>query len=274
MTGGPCDELLPTPTFVVTGGATRDASFRPTLSGDYTVMLRVTTPSGEVLTCTFVVHIAGPGLRVELCWDTSTSVDLDLYLHDPRNTAAWFDGTTSPLDSVNSSSCHWANCEAILRADLPRADWGYAASPLSACELGPHGTDWRFSVGSCSNPRLDIDNNLVKTSGAPENINIDQPRDAESFRVMVENFTGDDARPIINVYCGGHLRATIGAAPDVVPDFSGPDSLTTLGAMWRAADIAVHVDSATGETTGCDVTPLHPPGTTSGHWITIADPSY
>ncbi len=270
--GGPCDELLPVPTFDTTGMSTRDASFRPTLSGDYTVTLTVTTATGETVTCTFVVHIAGPGLRVELCWDTSTTVDLDLYLHDPHGTGPWFDSTLGPISSVNNNSCNWSNCEGTLRGTHGREEWGYAHTLLPSCADGPHGVDWRL-LGYCANPRLDIDNNLVKTSGVPENINVDDPRDGDHFRVMVQNFTGNAAHPIVNVYCGGHLRGTIGAAPDVLPDFTGTSGASSVGAMWRAADVVTHVD-ATGTTTGCDVAPLHPPGATSGYFVTRNDPSY
>lgn len=270
--GGPCDALLRTPTFTTRDLNARDAAFHPTLSGDYSVTLTVVTMAGETLRCTFVVHIAGPGLRVELCWDTNTTVDLDLYLHTPRNTDPWFNNASTPLISVNQNSCNWSNCEAVLRGGLGRVEWGYARSPLSACENGPHGPEWR-TVGNCGNPRLDIDNNLSKASGVPENINVDTPREGERFRVMVENFTGTSAHPMVNVYCGGHLRATIGAAPDVLPDFTGSSGSSSIGAMWRAADIVVHTDS-TGATTGCDVTPLHPAGATSGFNVTRNDPSY
>ena len=270
--GGPCDTLLPRPTFQLLGVGGRDVLFRPTLSGDYRVTLEVVTATGERLTCSWIVHIAGPGLRVELCWDTSTTVDLDLYVHDPRNTLPWYDSAASPLNTTNNNSCNWSNCEAELRGTRGRVDWGYGRSPLSNCQHGPHGAEWT-ALGYCANPRLDIDNNLSKTSGVPENTNVDTPRNGERFRVMVENFTGTAAHPIVNVYCGGHLRATLGAAPTPLPDFTGPRGFTSIGAMWRAADIVATVD-ASGATTGCTVTPLHPPGATTGHWVTRDDPSY
>jgi hypothetical protein len=271
--GGPCDALLPTPTFTTRGLDGRDASFTPTLSGDYTVTLTVVTAAGTTLTCTFVVHIAGPGLRVELCWDTSTTVDLDLYVHSPRNTGPWFDGVLSPLFTANLNSCNWSNCEAEIRGTRGRSDWGFGRSPIAACESGPHGAEWRALVGACPNPRLDIDNNLVKATGVPENINVDAPREGDRFRVMVQNFTGTAARPLVNVYCGGRLRATVGAAPDTLPDFTGPPGASSIGAMWRALDVVTHAD-AMGITTGCDVTPLHPPGRSAGFFVTRDDPSY
>ncbi len=90
VTGGPCESLLPRPSFTVEATDRPDLAFTPTLSGDYTVTVTVVTREGRTLSCTFVVHIEGPGMRVELCWDTSTTVDLDLYVHDPSNMAPWF----------------------------------------------------------------------------------------------------------------------------------------------------------------------------------------
>lgn len=270
--GGPCEALLPRPTFETFQLDSRDAAFRPTLSGDYTITLTVVTAAGQTLTCTFVVHIEGPGMRVELCWDTSTTVDLDLYVHDPRNTRPWFSSTQGPLLSVTNDSCNWSNCEANLRGAMGRVDWGYSPSPLANCENGPLGAGWRRE-GRCSNPRLDIDNNLFKAIGVPENMNVDAPRNGERFRIMVQNFTGAAARPLVNVYCGGRLRATVGAAPDTLPDFTGPSGNTAIGAMWRVADIVTQVD-AMGQTTGCEVTPLRPPGMNRGYWVTRNDPQY
>ncbi|MEI8255435.1 MAG: MopE-related protein [Deltaproteobacteria bacterium] len=270
--GGPCDTVLPTPAYTVTGANSQDAVFSPTLSGEYTVTLTVVTSDGRTVSCTFVVLIAGPGLRVELCWDTSTTVDLDLYLHDPRTTDPWFSSASSPLNTTTNASCNWSNCEATLRGSMGRENWGLANSPLSECQNGPLGASWR-ALGYCANPRLDIDNNLVMSIGTPENINVDNPTNGSHYRVMVQNFTGALAHPVINVYCGGHLRGTIGSAPDLVPGFMGAAGFGSVGAMWRAADIAVHVDAG-GTTTGCDVTPLRAAGSTSGFNVTYDNPAY
>ena len=272
ITGGPCDTILPRPTFESIGLDTRDGAFRPSLSGDYTVTLTVVDGAGMSHSCTFIVHIAGPGLRVELCWDTSTTVDLDLYLHSPMNTDPWFSSPAGPLSSVTQASCNWSNCEDHIRGSMGRINWGYANTPVANCMNGPFGPGWS-ALGYCANPRLDIDNNLSKASGVPENVNVDNPRDGEHFRVMVQNFSGTAAHPMINVYCGGHLRGVLGAAPDTLPDFTGPNGSGSVGAMWRVADVAVHVNAA-GETTGCDVTPLHPGAATSGYFVTRSDPSY
>ena len=43
--GGPCDTVLPRPTYTLAGENSADATFHPTLSGDYTVTLTVTQTS-------------------------------------------------------------------------------------------------------------------------------------------------------------------------------------------------------------------------------------
>jgi hypothetical protein len=110
-----------------------------------------------------------------------------------------------------------------------------------------------------------------------ENTNIDLPRNNDTYRVMVHyygaNVTPDPtAHPMVNVYCGGLLHATYGAAPDVVPSFNQALG-SSQGLMWRVADVTTWVD-ASGTTTGCTVTPLHPPAQTSGYWVTLNDRSY
>mgnify|MGYP000976190721 CR=1 FL=1 len=276
--GGPCDRIASRTSFQLDGATTETATLHPLLSGDYRVTLTVVTGMGRTLSCAWIVHVAGPGLRVEMCYPESTTIDLDLFLSRPGARGPWYplgrDVFQPTLDA-----CGWHNCEATLRGagggmfdggTVPRADWGYANSALSACENGPHGMEWR-ALGFCANPRLDIDNNLSKATGVPENINVDAPREGETFRVMVHNFSGNLARPLVNVYCAGRRVATYGASPDEVPNFLG-DMNPNVGAMWRVADITTHV-SAAGVTT-CDVTAVHPPGTTRGYDVTYNNPRF
>jgi hypothetical protein len=276
ISGGPCESILPRNSYTLSGADTEYAIFRPTLSGDYTVTMTVVQADGTTFTCTWIIHIEGPGLRVEMCYPESMSRDLDLFLSRPGYVGDWyadFDDAFQPSPDV----CGWHNCEAILRgmtaggATYARADWGYATSAITACEGGPLGPRWRM-LGYCSNPRLDIDNNLVEGIGVPENINIDAPLEGERFRIMVQNFTGTIARPAVNVYCGGRLISTYGVAPDTVPGFMGMSGHVSIGAMWRVADVTTHVDGA-GETT-CDVEAIHPPGSSTGFDVTFNDPRF
>lgn len=274
--GGPCDAMPSGPrSFQLASETSRDATFTPRLSGDYQVRLAVITEPGEAFTCTFVVHVDGPGLRIEMCYPESEYQDLDLYLKQPGHTSPWF-VANSPM-MPNADQCDWHDCEATLRGgdtllttETRRADWGYSSSPLSECRGGPQGDQWA-NLGYCANPRLDIDNNLREGTGLPENINVDAPREGDVFRIMVQNFSGTLAHPIVNVHCGGHRVATLGAAPDELANFQS-SSGASVGAMWRVADVTTHLD-ALGKTT-CDVAPLHPDGAVTGYRLTVDDPSY
>lgn len=280
--GGPCDDLAPRlESFELSGATSQNATLTPRLSGDYRVTLAVTAPGGAVLECSWVVHVAGPGLRVEMCYPESETQDLDLFLHRPNDTQEWYVRGGTAFQPIPEAACGWGNCEAMVRltrhpvtdGPVTRADWGYPSTPLSRCENGPQGDQWR-ALGACANPRLDIDNNLSEGTGVPENINVDNPRDGETFRIMVQNYSGDRARPLVNVYCGGRRVATYGQAPDLVPRFTGRRGDVSVGAMWRVADVTVSVDPVTGETIDCDVRQVHPPGSTTGYDVTYDNPRY
>jgi hypothetical protein len=278
VVGGPCDALnASSPSFVLSDASAETATLTPKLSGDYTVTMTVTLPDGSLFTCTWIVHIQGPGLRVEMCYPESSTQDLDLYLKQPGKTTPWFTGEAQFSTSLDQ--CCWANCEANLRGDsvmpapvqpVTRADWGYPTSPLALCEGGPQGPSWQ-GVGFCASPRLDIDNNLQEGTGLPENINVDAPREGETFRIMVANFTGALSHPLVNVYCDGHRAATIGAAPDQVPNFSGTSGSISIGALWRVADVTTHV---TGTQTSCTVSVLHAPASPTAFDVTYDDPRF
>ena len=266
--GGPCDRLATRlVSFELTGASSEVATFTPRLSGDYRVTLTITTAEGTTLTCSWVVHVEAPGLRIEMCYPESETQDLDLFLSQPGFRVPWYLAGSTAF-APTPRACSWFNCEATLRGATSRASWGYPDSPLSECENGPQGAQWR-ALGACSNPRLDIDNNLDMSVGLPENINIDAPRDGDAFRIMVQNFTGIVARPVVNVYCAGRRIATYGADPDPVPGFEGPSGNDSFGAMWRVADVTTSLDAS--GTLRCTTTPLHLPGLDTGYNVTVRD---
>jgi len=193
------------------------------VSGDYLVTLNAVDDKGTTHGCSWIVHAQGDGVRVELVWDTYGSVDLDLHLHRSASEAAW----------CSDDDCHFANCQET-EWSTSEIDWGYPDSAPDACP-----TD------RCPNPRLDIDN---IRGFDPENINLDNPRDGDTFRVMVHMFSGLNlTHPRVSIYCGGTLQAVFGDAPDLV-------ELTDAGAgcggqTWRVADVKTEVDDETGATT-------------------------
>jgi hypothetical protein len=264
VVGGPCDRLLFATSRTVsytlnnptgTTGNTLDAEgqnlvFRPTLSGDYQVTLTVTRPDGTTFECTFIVPIRAAGFRAELCWDRTGSTDVDFWVHRPGNTNPWVSGGTNTADN-----CAYNNC-----TNAARLNWGYPVTPGMDCRSPLAG-------GGCNNPRLDIDN--VATVGIPENINVDVPRANDMFRVAVNYYGGTSAvRPMVNIYCGGELRATYGGA-DVMGMRYGAEPVTgfntsganSTGSLWRVVDVTMTSASM------CNLAPLHPRGTPSGYCV-------
>ncbi len=284
--GGPCDQLFKTTTgnsphqsFTLTGATSANAKAHFTLSGDYTVTLTVIDAEDQVQTCTWIQHISGPGLRFELCWDHTGDVDLDLHVHEPQSTRAWFqDPASSTSFAPWPSDCNYATCVAenygAASATAPMAEWGFSKSPLSNCAGTQSGQVWASNLNGCANPRLDLDN--VYSLGVPENINIDSPLEGQTFRVMVHDYsqkglTGDQ-HPLVNVYCGGTIVTTYGQTPNQLTGFNDGGQWAG-GSMWRVADVTAIVD-ASGTTTGCTVSPLHPSGQGSGYDVTVNDVDY
>jgi len=266
VAGTPCDKMfqaLPGSTATAANGQlsftlhnpdNREASIDFTLSGDYVVTMEVTLNGGDQFSCTWVIHVRAPGLRVELCWDvtgpTSVSaggpIDVDLHLGKTGTTTQWF----------TANDCYWTTCRG------QNGIWGYTNTAISNC-TGP-GSLGGFA-GSCPNPRLDMDNVDIVARYLPENINIDVPGDGDQFRVMVHHWTTADraAHPLVNIYCGGELKGTYGAAPDLVEGFD-QGGMASGGSMWRVADVTTQVNSS-GNTTGCVLTPLRNASGTSYH---------
>jgi hypothetical protein len=307
VVGGPCDQLFSTTTgspavqsYTVTGSTTATPKIHFTLSGDYTITMTAVDAMGASHSCKWVQHVVGPGVRFELCWDHTGTVkqggaDLDLHVHRPGANTDWFmaAGTTYPTPN----DCNFSNCNPDIFACTPKPNlpcpikasiaWGFGASPLAQCQGAPPtqlGNSWSSVNAMCPNPRLDIDS--INIVGRPENANIDAPANGETFRAMV-HYYGQDAmqskqpveeHPIVNVYCGGLLKATYGQAPNTLGPCPGPTCFDqgsgwAAGLMWRVADVTATVD-AMGNTVDCTVKPIHPPGQTSGYYVTTDDTTF
>jgi hypothetical protein len=225
-------------------------------SGSYQVVAEIMI-DGEPhpFTCNFTIDVQGDGLRVELTWDTQGSAngntDVDLHLHRPETTTNWFD---------SNDDCYYGNCKASSRSGGRGPDWGLEPTDdTSACNEAPHGhgAQWE-ALGYCSNPRLDVDIIYCDSSVtdptsssfcSPENINVDNPPLGETFRIMVNFFSGSAAtHPTINIYCGGALRATLGEG--VTLTRSGGSS----GQNWVTADVTFEVGECGG--IDCRIEPI------------------
>ena len=206
---------------VVSGVGMSQFKVKFRLSGSYNLHLKVTRENGEVYECEWVIRVVSDGLRIELCWDTTGPTDVDLHLGKTGQTTGWD-------TSGAKGDCYYSNMG---------PDWGYAKT----ANYDKNG-NWNTSM---NNPRLDMDN--ITTVGEPENINVDNPVEGDTFRVMVRHYDFDasNTHPVINVYCGGTLKATYGVDPQVANFNSRNDSWKVVEIKWKGSP-----DSDT-----CELTP-------------------
>jgi hypothetical protein len=246
------------------------------LSGDY-VLTASWDLNGQPYTCTVQIGVRAPGLRAEGCWDTeSAGDDLDLHMAKVNGfsqcatTHAWSD---LACKSANED-CYYDNCYAAggLFATTDKVNWGFAASPASAC------TGWgsQTTGSSCGNPRLDRDANGLSgtcdptvsnpngSSAAgpycgPENINVDAPADGDQYAVGLRFYNQSgmtNAHGHVNIYCNGERVLSSGFDPTATPPNEYPQLATpgqdSTGDMWKVATITT---SVTGGTLSCTVLP-------------------
>jgi hypothetical protein len=234
-----CDQVVQNAQIILQNVDSRVLTFQPSRPGFYHFTLEVTGAAGERSSCKLAVPVEGAGMRVELCWDTSTTTDLDLYLHTPFDQEPWFTRGSMRVEfGLNGTTCNTSNGAAMLRDGLPRVAWGYADSALSACNTPPF--QGFLDIGRCPNPRAADDNNQSIATGTTERMQLDNPAAGQRFRVMVQNFQNTPARPHVFVYCGGQ-RSAVFDAPASPKDFVAVNR-GVYGVMWRAADITTNLD--------------------------------
>jgi hypothetical protein len=246
------------------------------LSGDYLVQGEWDL-DGKHYVCTQKVQVRAPGIRAELCWDSvggdeATNPggnDIDLHLAELQGikkgaTCPGFgwDTTCTATDAANNlvdEDCYYGN---------PSPNWPYANSANAAC------SGWSSrGLPPCTNPRLDQDNitcdkgvvdptNIAEFC-APENINIDNPKDGDRFAVGVNFFQNNggtfDAHPHVNLYCNGDRVLSVGINPvtgQTLPLLNNY-GLDSYGDIWTVGTITAHVTG--GKLASCDVatTPSH-----------------
>ena len=222
LTKGPCDIVLNKVNSFVKGGKTAaevgditsDNGVQDTvvsgvgfsqfkvkfkLSGNYKLHLKITRENGEIYECEWVIRVVSEGLRIELCWDRNTAVDADLHVGKNGITTRWSNGLSG---NTTTDACYFDNCKYNYDDSSALNSWGYDKTMnYDKDGNGPK---------AMRNPRLDMDN--IKAGPYPENINIDNPKDGDVFRVGVYWWSGTsgETHPVINIYCGGTLRATYG----------------------------------------------------------------
>jgi hypothetical protein len=220
LSQGPCDIVLGKTSFTMNGSSVTSVSGTGlstlnlyfNLSGSYTLTLTIVSPINGTLTCSWVIRVIAQGLRVELCWDTTGTSDIDLRLGKTNVTT-----TTATSDWFTTNNTH--------------EDCGY-----NDCKASNNTVDWGYADTSSGvyNPRLDIDN--ISDVGKPENINLDNPVAGDAFRILVHFYgTSHLTHPVVNVYCGGTRKATFGVTPQLTGfnTAGGYDG----GQGWKVADI-------------------------------------
>lgn len=257
-----CDAVVWLTQARLEGTNQRVLRFQPSRPAAYHFNLKATDSSGRSASCDLSVPVEGIGMRVELCWTNSMTTDLDLYLHSPANREPWFTPGLSDLSSsLNNTTSNNLNATASLRV-TDRVDWGYADSPLSACQTPAF--DGFVAGGRCPNPRASDDNNQELSTGTTERTQLDNPRNGDTFRVMAQNFNNLSARPQVFVYCGGERAGAFDAPAEPLGFMTKNPGV--YGVMWRAADVTTSVDAA-GKVS-CSASPI----TTNA--VTINDLSF
>ena len=146
----------------------------------------------------------------------------------------------------------------------------YSASPTSAC------VGWgSLASGACPNPRLDRDNVSCNTQQqnpasnslpipfplplpgmsdfcGSENINVDNPANGDTFAVGTVLYSGNTAKPHINVYCNGQRIVSAGFNPLTGSNFPVlRDDGANDGDFWKFGLVRV---TGSGANITCDVT--------------------
>lgn len=253
VSNGPCDDTLGVRSYTMNGhndiayiADEQEMILNFTLSGEYTVVMRVYYTPTEYYECVFILKVQGPGLRVESCWDNHDKTDVDLHLMKSGY------GTNFCSDQ----DCYYDNCKA---ADWAHSGWNLIPGDLSMCIDTEAGDEWQTIYGECMNPRLDLDNIFDNHGITPENINIDSPADGETYRIGLDYFyglAGITTHPVVNIYCNGQRVATYGYPVQNQVELTECGGMgCATGNFWRVADVITSVDPATGAVT-CTVNNL------------------
>jgi hypothetical protein len=257
------------------------------LSGDYVVQGEFDL-QGKHYVCTQKVQVRAPGIRAELCWDSvggqgaGGGNDIDLHFARMQGITCGAHGWDSMCSASSQyQDCWYSSVSGCRDFSTAGPGWGYTDSAATACN------GWSSKRGTgglgCTNPRLDKDNitcdatvdDPTQGSGignefcGPENINVDNPKDAETFVVGVNHYYNHsgtaNARSHVNLYCNGERVLSVGYNPitgQTFPVLNSTAGTDSTGDFWMVGTIKTHVTG--GTLTACDVAtiPSHNPDPT------------
>ncbi len=245
------------------------------LSGDYIVQGEFDL-GGTHYVCTQKVQVRAPGIRAELCWDTvggdeivnPAGNDIDLHLSRLQGVACAQKGWDQICPQGQTfEDCYYNAASGCRDFSTVPPGWGYADSAAATC-TGWSSKRMAGAMQGCTNPRLDKDNITCDTTVddptnvngfcGPENINLDDPNDGDSFAVAVNHYDNHggtaNAHPHVNLYCNGQRVISVGFNPvtgqtqNPLLNTPGQDS---TGDFWEVGTITTHVSG--GQVTSCDV---------------------
>lgn len=259
---GVCDTVLGTTSFTTKGARTlaellegkgdainevkgvglSQLKVRFQLSGSHVIHLKVIRANGEVYECEWVLKVASDGLRIELCWDTSNTVDIDIHLGKNGVTTSW--------DPYSYTACTPDNCrgDPFGTADN-HSQYNWSLNGWTYDRTANYNANgvWCDGDNKLPNPRYDLDN--LGEGPYPENINLDNPNDGDTFRIAATYAYGGAnnviSHPVINIYCGGTLKAVYGLDTQVL-------NFQQRGDFWKAAEIRWVGDYTSDN---CELTP-------------------
>ena len=236
-----CDAVVKDAEFELAGANARVVTFQPSHPAFYHFTLEATDSRGRKASCKLEVPVEGVGMRVELCWDTSTTTDLDLFTAQSVRSRAVVD----PRLARNRRGLEQHHLQHVQRGG--GAALRTAAGELGLRRLAPQRVQhasvrrlsarWSLPQPARGRRQQSIDCHRYDRADAAR-----QPADGQTFRVMVQNFSNQAARPHVFVYCGGQKAAAFDA-PAAPPNFVSANP-GTFGVMWRAADVTTKVDAA------------------------------
>ena len=259
------------------------------LSGDYVVQGEFDLANTHYV-CTQKVEVRADGIRAELCWDTVGQLGgltnggaNDIDLHFARLQGITCTGKNGWDNTCTTGGkyqdCWWDNVGGCRDDSANPPGWGYSDSPDSACigwgsKRHQKGSALGTYTQGCTNPRLDRDNITcdptvddpnsqatdINEFCGPENINLDNPADNDSFVVGVNHFGNSDgtsnAKVHVNLYCQGARVLSVGYNPASTPPSQNPllnkAGADSTGDLWAVGTVKWH--AANGATpASCDV---------------------